>query len=138
MRKLFLLSAFVLLLSAWVVAQATSPMGSSAPQSSSNANETSITGCLSGSGGSYTLTDASGKTYQLTGDTSKLSDEVGHQVRVKGGEASASAGAGSPGTTPPSGSSASSSSGGSSAGMQFNVSSVKKIADSCATSPTSK
>jgi len=137
MRKLFLLSAFVLLLSAWVVAQATAPMGGSS-QSSSNANETSITGCLSGSGGSYTLTDASGKTYQLTGDASKLGDEVGHQVRVKGSEASASAGAGSPGTSPSSGSSASSSAGGSSAGVQFNVSSVKKIADSCSTSPTSK
>jgi hypothetical protein len=136
MRKLFLLSAFVLLLSAWVVAQATAPMGGSS-QSSSNANETSITGCLSGSGGSYTLTDASGKTYQLQGDTSKLSDEVGHQVRVKGSEASASA-AGSPGTSPSSGSSASSSSAGSSAGVQFNVSSVKKISDSCSTSPTSK
>ena len=51
----------------------------------------SIEGCLNGSAGNWTLTDQSGKTYQLSGDTSKLSDHVGHQVRIMGTDNSSSA-----------------------------------------------
>jgi hypothetical protein len=43
-----------------------------------------VEGCVGGAAGAYTLTDASGKTYQLAGDTSKLADHVGHQVQVSG------------------------------------------------------
>ena len=52
---------------------------------------TSIEGCLNGSAGNWTLTDQSGKTWQLAGDTSKLSDHVGHQVRLTGTDNSGSA-----------------------------------------------
>lgn len=53
---------------------------------------TTVEGCIGGSAGSYTLTESSGKVYQLAGDTSKLGDHVGHDVKVTGTLAS-SAGA---------------------------------------------
>src|SRR6185503_18835522 len=74
----------------------------------SSASGNSIEGCLSGSAGNWTLTDQSGKTYQLSGDTSKLSDHVGHQIRVTGTDNSSSASNSSSGSM---GSSPSSSSG---------------------------
>src|SRR6266571_7669610 len=80
-------------------------------QTSSNSS-TSIEGCLSGSAGNWTLTDQSGKTWQLAGDTSKLSDHVGHQVRLMGTDNSSPAS----GSSSPSSSSPNSSSPGSSAG----------------------
>jgi len=55
-----------------------------------------VEGCVGGSAGSYTLTDASGKTYQLAGDTSKLAEHVGHQVQVSGTEEAGTAGAAAP------------------------------------------
>ena len=92
----------------------------------------SIEGCLNGSAGNWTLTDQSGKTYQLAGDTSKLSDHVGHQVRITGTDNSSSAS--SSGST---GSSASSSAtgAGSSSGSQptFTVQKVKMISSTCPT-----
>ncbi len=90
----------------------------------------SIEGCLSGSAGSWTLTDQSGKTWQLAGDTSKLSDHVGHQVRITGTDNSSSASSsGSTGSSP----SSSASGAGSSSGSQstFNVQKVKMISSSC-------
>ena len=77
---------------------------------------------MSGSAGNFTITDASGTTYQLAGDTSKLSDHVGHEVKVWGessGGSSASA-SGSTGAT-------------SSASSQptLNVTKVKMISSSC-------
>ena len=47
-------------------------------------------GCLSGSDGNYTLTDKNGNSFQLTGDTAKLSEHVGHEVKVTGTASSAS------------------------------------------------
>jgi hypothetical protein len=55
-----------------------------------------VEGCIGGTAGAYTLTDASGKTYQLAGDTSKLADHVGHQVQVLGGPAKGATGAAAP------------------------------------------
>jgi Protein of unknown function (DUF5818) len=119
-------------------------------QTSTDGN--SIEGCLSGSAGNWTLTDQSGKTWQLAGDTSKLSDHVGHQVRISGTDNSASAASpsggamgGAPSSTNPSGSAASSTnpstgaapSGAGPSGAQptFTVKRVKMISSSC---PTSK
>jgi hypothetical protein len=164
MKKLCLLTAVLLVLSAWVVAQDTQAGGSSSPQSSSdqanssqsssNTSQTTIEGCLAGSSGSYTLSDNSGKTYQLRGDTSKLSDHVGHQVRLKGSEtgasasattssgASATANTGSSGSNPPSSSAspsgASSPSGSASAAIQFDVKSVKHVSEHCTTPSSTK
>src|SRR5882672_12069269 len=108
MRKTYLIAAILLLSSVWALAQTTpssqqpatpgasSPSSTSpsqqpaTPDNSSTASQTStdsstaIEGCLSGSAGSFTLTDQSGKAWQLAGDTSKLSDHVGHQLRIMG------------------------------------------------------
>jgi cytoskeletal protein RodZ len=98
-------------------------------------SSTAIEGCLSGSAGNFTLTDQSGKAWQLAGDTSKLSDHVGHQVRIMGDGGSAA------GSSPSSGagsSSAASSGAGAAAGASgstFTVKKVKMISSSC---PTSK
>ena len=152
MRKLSLLTAVLLLSCAWAVAQtspssnpsstqpssqspsATSPSSTSpsaAPSSQqpdSSATGTSsdkgsaIEGCLNGSAGNFTLTDASGTTYQLAGDTTKLSDHVGHQVRVWGDSAS-SGGSSATGSTTSSASSQ----------PTLNVKRVKMISSSCST-----
>ena len=93
----------------------------------------SIEGCLNGSAGNWTLTDQAGKTYQLSGDTSKLSDHVGHQVRIMGTDNSSSAtSSGSAGSSPNS----SATGAGSSSGSQstFTVQKVKMISSSCPTS----
>jgi len=158
MRKMFSLTAVLLLSSACMLAQnAAAQAGSSnSSQTGSNANnEVTIEGCLSGSAGNYTLTDNSGKSYQLQGETSKLSDQVGHQVQIKGTK-TASVSATTPSgdtasaTTDSSGSNASSStaskpsdsasnpSGTASAAIQFNVSGVEKLSDSCTASSTNK
>ena len=162
MTKTILLTFTLLTCSAWMVAQSTpsssqspdtssstagqSSTGSAASQSNgsqagsetsqSSGSETTIRGCLNSSGGSYTLTDASGTTYQLQGDSSKLSAHVNNEVEIKG-TASGASGAGAAGSTSPSaGSSASTgaSSTGSAAGSQmFNVTKVKKVSGTCST-----
>lgn len=151
MKKTILLTFTLLSCTAWMAAQSTpsssatpdtsssqssATPSSSAGQSSSDASqssgnmagsETSIKGCLNSSGGGYTLTDASGTTYQLQGDTSKLSANVNNEVEVKG-TASGSAGSSA-------GSSASAGSASSASGAQtFNVTKVKKVSSSCSTS----
>jgi hypothetical protein len=175
MRKIFLITAILLLSAAWAVAQtspstpqsttpdtssqqSTSPSSTSpsqqpdtsstttqttttqTTQTSSNSS-TSIEGCLSGSADNWTLTDQSGKTWQLAGDTSKLSDHVGHQVRLMGSDNSSSAsGSSSPSSSSPSSSNPSSGAGatgaGSSSGTQstFTVNKVKMISSTCSTS----
>ena len=85
-------------------------------------SETQIEGCLSGSSGNFTLTDASGTAWQLQGDNSQLNKHVGQEVRVSGMASASSA----PGTT--SGSSASSAG---AAGQSFNVIKVHKVANTC-------
>ena len=103
-------------------------------QTSSNSGN-SIEGCLNGSAGNWTLTDQTGKTWQLAGDTSKLSDHVGHQIRIMGTDNSSSAS--SSGSSSPSSSSGSSATGAgsSSSGSQptFTVQKVKMISSTCPT-----
>ena len=86
MRHLLLFAVLLLSLS-WAVAQ-------SYPSQSSSGSQESVKGCLSSVGGTYTLTAKDGKTYQLTGDTAKLSDHVGHEMKVIGTETPASASSG--------------------------------------------
>jgi hypothetical protein len=117
--------------------QTSGAMGSSGHNGSGN---TTLRGCLSSSGGGYTLTDASGTQYQLSGDTSKLSQHVNNEVEVKGSTSGSSGyGSGSTGASASTGSSAGSqsatgSAGTGSAGQMFTVSKVKKISGSCNTS----
>jgi hypothetical protein len=87
---------------------------------------------LSQTSGGYALADASGTTYNLTGDTSKLSSHVGEQVEVKGMPASSSASSSAaPDASASSAGAAGASAGGASAGQSFTVQSVKKIAKTC-------
>jgi hypothetical protein len=78
MNKWFaLLLAF--LCAPWICAQTTQ---SSAHTSQSP--QTSIRGCLKGSNGNYTLTDKSGTTYLLTGNTASLQDHAGQKMALTG------------------------------------------------------
>jgi Protein of unknown function (DUF5818) len=47
-------------------------------------SKVTVEGCLSGGDGNFLLTDNSGNSYQLTGDTARLNNHVGHTVRVTG------------------------------------------------------
>jgi hypothetical protein len=113
MRKVYLNAAIALLSSMWLVAQNTPPTTipgnpqqyPSAPSSQQkppvppppDTSQTatapvvsdqgkSVEGCIGGASGSYTLTDAAGKTWQLTGETSSLADHVGHTVEAWGSQ----------------------------------------------------
>lgn len=105
MTKLSLAPAILLLSLAWMAAS-TQPAGqnptgsaqsaqqpdkSQAPTSDSSAQ--AIEGCLSGGANVFVLTDAKGKTYELTGDSSMLNDNVGHKVRLFGHASSSGGGA---------------------------------------------
>lgn len=148
MTRKILLTITLLGCTAWMVAQSTSSSSdpsssqssasptstqSSTGQSSASDNagtsgsETTLQGCLAGSAGSYTLTDASGTQYQLEGDTSKLSDNVNSEVEVKG-TASASSSASASGSAASSGAASPSSGAGA---KTFNVTKVKKVSGSC-------
>lgn len=93
MRYLLMLSV-LLLGSCWAVAQYNSSQ-TNQTKSSGTGTETTVEGCLSSSNGTYTLTDKNGASYELTGDSAKLSEHVGHEVKITGTEASPSASAGS-------------------------------------------
>ncbi|MGZ4826320.1 MAG: DUF5818 domain-containing protein, partial [Terriglobales bacterium] len=82
MKKITFATLILLLCSVWVFAQQNYPSEQKSAASSSGA--TTVQGCLNRSDSGYTLTDKSGTTYQLTGDTSKLSAHVGHEVQIKG------------------------------------------------------
>ena len=86
MRHLLLFSV-LLLGTLWAAAQSYPSQG----PSGNAAGQQSVKGCLSSAGGTYSVTDKSGKTYQLAGDTSKLSAHVGHEVKVTGTLSSATA-----------------------------------------------
>ena len=126
MRKLFLLVSVLLLGLSWAIAQDSTSQGSSTASGSSGqtsrtgAGQMTVEGCLSGSNGNFTITDKNGTSYQLTGDSAKLSEHVGHEVKVTG--TSGSAGAGASGSTE-------SSAGGT--GQTLQVTSLKHISKTC-------
>jgi hypothetical protein len=91
MKKIFLLSSILLLSAVWAVAQYDN-QSSGESKTSADSSATTVEGCLSGASGSYTLTDKSGATYQLTGDTAKLDKHVGHTIQVTGSAMASSAG----------------------------------------------
>jgi|ERR1051326_3534993 Protein of unknown function (DUF5818) len=134
MRQVFLFLSVLLLGVSWAVAQGTSPSQSSPSTTSSDSSaqtssqtaaggETTVEGCLSGSSGSYTLAAKDGTTYQLTGDTAKLSEHVGHEVKITGTANSAA--------SSPSSGAASSSAGSTSSEKSLQVSSVKHVSKTC-------
>jgi hypothetical protein len=162
MSKAVFLMAVLLLSTAWIVAQQAAPDTSSAPQTqtapdtsgasqtttttstsqtttsqsgtSSEANATTIQGCLGGSTGNFTLTDKSGMTYQLAGNTSDLSKHVGEEVSIRGSQASSASSSASANAGSASGSSSTSPSAGASSSANqptVNVTDVAKISTTC-------
>jgi hypothetical protein len=134
MRHLLLLVSILLLGLTWALAQdatqgstspssGTDPMNSGQNSQTSAGGETSVTGCLSGSNGSYTLTDKHGMSYQLTGDTAKLADHVGHEVKITGTSSSSA--------SSPSSGAASGTAGSTGAEKTLQVTSVKHISKTC-------
>jgi len=120
MRKILLALSVVLLGLTWAVAQ--DPSTQSTPSSASGqsaSGQMTVEGCLSGSNGNFTLTDKNGMSYQLTGDAAKLTEHVGHEVKVTG----TSSGSGAAG-----GENASTGAGGS---QTLQVSSVKHVSKTC-------
>jgi hypothetical protein len=123
----------------WCVAQNTSPdtnqpnpqgQTAGAPNTSASTQGSTsamtVEGCLSGSGGNYTLKGQSGTDYNLTGATSQLSAHVGHEVQVTGSLASTKeTGA----TSGPNNAPTSATAG--STPVTLNVISVKHVATSC-------
>jgi len=136
MRHLWLLLSVLLLGASWAVAQdTTNPTSPNSSQTSPTSSQTGATtasgataveGCLSGASGNYTLTDKNGVAYQLTGDTAKLSEHVGHEVKITGTSSSAS---GSDGTAAGTANANS---------PTLEVSSVKHISKTCKNSGMSK
>ena len=136
MRHLLLLISVLLLGACWAAAQdttnptspsQTSPTSSSQTGATTASGATAVEGCLSGASGSYTLTDKNGVAYQLTGDTAKLSEHVGHEVKITGTSSSASPGG--------DGTAAGTANGNS---QTLEVSSVKHISKTCKNSGMSK
>ncbi|HVP63947.1 MAG TPA: hypothetical protein VMT82_03565 [candidate division Zixibacteria bacterium] len=82
MKKLILLSSFLLVVCMCAFAQTDSDASSA-----STTNMKPIQGCLSSSSqGKYILTDSSGNDYMLSGQTAGLDNSVGHQVNLMGTE----------------------------------------------------
>lgn len=130
MRQLLLFVSVLLLGLSWTVAQdstSASPSSKTAGSAHSsdpssgqtsrtgNSGQMTVEGCLSGSSGNFTLTDKNGMSYQLTGDTAKLSEHVGHEVKITG----------------TSGASTGSESSTTGAGHTLEVTSVKHISKTC-------
>jgi len=117
MRKWFLTTAILFVSCAWLGAQTGStrlPDNAQSNQPSSSAQQPgaaqekepvgadqgakSIEGCVSSAAAGFTITDNSGKTYQLAGDTSQL--QAGQYDRITGTEdtSGAAASGGAPST----------------------------------------
>lgn len=101
MRALLSISVFLFCLP-WAMAQNAPTQSDQKPYNQTaadhNGAERSVQGCLSSSGGNYMLTTDSGKTFMLSGDTSKLEEHVGHEVMITGTRKSAEASGESSGT----------------------------------------
>ena len=119
MSKIFALAFILLCSAAWLQAQDAPSQGSQSmpPRAGATSGQTAVEGCLQGSNGTFTITDNTGTTYQLEGDSAKLSKHVGHQVQITGSTSGSGA------------SSTNSSAGGS---PTLTVSKVKHISASCA------
>ena len=118
MRHGLLVLSVLLLASLWTWAAAQN----SGQSRTSAGGQTTVEGCLSSSNGNYMLTDQNGTMYQLAGDTAKLSEHVGHEIKVSGTSSSADNSASSAGA-------ASGASG--NAQQTVQVASVKHISKTC-------
>jgi hypothetical protein len=122
MKKLILLSSFLLVMAMCAFAQTDSDASSA-----SKTTMIPVQGCLSSVQGKYVLTDASGNNYMLAGQTADLSSSVGHQVQVMGTEMHVESHSKTGTEQNPAMSSDTASM------HMFNVKSVKDIASTCST-----
>lgn len=85
MRKIILLSSILLLSAVWMVAQSDNDSSESGTNTGNpNSSRETVVGCLEGAIGNYTLTNASGFSYQLIGNTEPLKAHVGETMQVTG------------------------------------------------------
>lgn len=82
MRRILLLSSMLMLSAMWAAAQVNS--ASSGPATNPVRNKVTVRGCLGGDVGELTLTNLAGTSYQLTGNTQNMYQNVGHTVVVTG------------------------------------------------------
>jgi hypothetical protein len=152
MKNAMLVSAVVMVCAAMVFAQET-PSGGAAGQNSSQTSSATqstteqtqsgnaIQGCLTGSAGSYVLTDSEGVAYKIQGDESQLADYINKEVEVTGTVASSSTASSRAGEAAgqaageeaghAAGEAGQAASAAAGASKTLDVSSVKKVADSC-------
>ena len=90
MAKRLMLAMALLLSAAWVNAQQYPQTSSSQTGSTGSEQASTVQGCLQGSNGNFMLTDDAGTTYQIQGDTAKLTEHVGHEVQITGTVSTAS------------------------------------------------
>ena len=125
MRRIVVLFSVLLLGACMAAAQDTQDKSNpyTPTQATKDASgQMTIEGCLSGDSGNYMLSDKNGTSYKLTGDTAKLSEHVGHEVKITGTASSASASGGE---------TASGTSGTTGASQTLEVSSVTHMSKTC-------
>src|SRR5690242_3664720 len=91
MKRIFLLLGCGMLAAGMALAQDTGSSSASSGQGQSTQTRTqynttqdnTVRGCLSGSPGNYTISDANGMQYQVTGDDATLNSSVGRQVEIR-------------------------------------------------------
>jgi hypothetical protein len=129
MKKTIMTILMLLCCAVWGIAQGSYPsqQSQSSQDQKSSANQTTVQGCLSSSDGNYVITNRSGKKYQLTGDTSKLSAHVGHEVQITGSKTQS-------GTSSQSATSSGTMSQSSTSQPTLEVSSMKHISKTCSSS----
>jgi hypothetical protein len=76
--------ALVLLLSAFCLQAQDAPPAGNPSDHPTSAHASTVQGCLQGSNGSFTVTNKSGSTYEIQGDTSTLAKHLGHEVQITG------------------------------------------------------
>ena len=91
-----------------------------------NTSPATVQGCLDHSSSGYTLTDTSGATYQLRGDTAELNEYVGNEVQISGKTALAAEASGAPSVVTKE------------IASEIDVSEVKQISSNCKPKPDSQ
>lgn len=128
MKKLFLLTCVLLLSAGIAAAQDTPPSGDQPTQPAQSetapadtTDQTTLRGCLSGSGENFTFTDQAGISYRLGGNFAMLGEHVGHDVELTGKLGDTSAASDQPADQ-----------------KLFEVANVKMVAETCSTTDTAR
>jgi hypothetical protein len=85
-KRVFVFCCMLLLCSLWLTAQQKSQSSEQAQNWSQvgGPNQVAVRGCLTGSGRTYLLQDASGRTWNIAGNVSELKSLSGHEVLIAG------------------------------------------------------